>query len=66
MTTQPPPFNEMVRLWRTKAKPKGERLGQFFVNRYLHQPFDALFYETDTNKAKEKITEIYNIYQWEY
>jgi hypothetical protein len=62
---QPPAFEQMMRRWRTIAKPAGIRLGQFFVNNYMKSPFDALFYETDTNKAKAKILEIYDVLHWE-
>lgn len=48
------PSDQIYEEWNS-LKPRQERLGQYFINRYINKSWPELFYEEDTQKAYETI-----------
>lgn len=67
MYNEIPAFHTLVLAYNRECSPNYSlRVGQWFMNKgWVVGCPDALFYETDTNKAWKIIFDMYQNYQWE-
>lgn len=58
------PFHRLEGAFHADGGKYGDRLGQWFINRFRRGVDHSLFYEKDNAKALEIIKQMYVDYQW--